>query len=468
MLSLTHVSSQYTLSRRDGRVVIGCDVCLQVRQGMALLIFARYDHLWFAHAVATESLQCNGKQPLLLQPVANGDVWDVSGERLLLQIEEESPEPEIPLSHDSLCEIRLIISADTSRVYPIQPPSVVIGRALFCDIRIDDRGMAPQQAMVCKVNGQWYVHDLTCGGGEFGFQGFELISNREIRHIGGSRLEFILHKVAPPPASVFNAAEGIRNELKQRNEPPLTSGSEVAAGNGVKTLKSDRAARLIASPVLYSAAVSTTQDHAARITNSGSDSTVVAAHQMSSVDNRNKVVEKEAIRDEKVRAAAQNCLNLIASLGQLRVARCRPVWEQLQRRIKVWYGIRKAEQTFLENRRIQAFENLQTLIMVFPFEKALLLTLARMCEHSGLQDQCLHVLRILNERTPNDHIVLRSLARITLFLSEREPAYARKSEAYWRKVQELCPDEKRAIDATIRGIQSRMLSCGYKKRSPER
>jgi hypothetical protein len=471
MLSLTLASTHRTLSRRDGRVVVGCDVCPSGRQQAASLIFARYDHLWFAHSIATESVRCNDKQPLPFQPVADGEVWEASGERFLLQIESEPIEAEVPRSEDFSCRIKLSISSDSSKIYSIQPPSIVIGRALFCDVRVDDPRMAPQQAMICKVNGQWYFHDLTCGGGEYGFDGFELIATGEIRQLGRSRLEFILQKTAPAPAIVSSVTEefipGRTSVVAESTEAEKSAVSEDTGDGRGETSETGPMPLSMASRTENSPPVSTTVNTTADVAKSGPDSTMTVRALPESDENGNSGNRQEAVPDENVRAAAQTCLNLITSISQLRTLRRLSVWEQLRRKFNVWLGIRRAEKTFLERRRIKAFEELQTLIMLVPFDKSLMLTLARMCELSGLEDHCLHVLRILNERSPNDHIVLRSLARITLHLSEREPSYARKSEAYWKKVQELCPEEKRDIEATIRSIQSRMLNCGYKKRHSE-
>ena len=120
-----------------------------------------------------------------------------------------------------------------------------------------------------------------------------------------------------------------------------------------------------------------------------------------------------AVPDEQCRAAAQAAFNLLASFSQMRPQRPRFFIDRWRNLAGVWTGIRTVEDACLEMRWSQAFEELQPLIRRAPFDKTLLLTFARMCEYSQFPDLCLQVLQILNQQYPNDHVVLRGLARIT-------------------------------------------------------
>lgn len=465
MLTLTSLSTRQQVSRRDGRLVIGRDFPLCLVTHSTPLIFARYDDRWIAHPLDATTVCCNGKTIRSAQVVVNGDLWEASGEKFQTQLVwEPTDQPTNPNSprQKSSCKIRVSHSENNSKIYRLPKPEIVIGRSEFCDVQIDDPRCEPRQLLICCVAGFWYLHDLSRGGGDDGFQGFLPIHDGEAVKIGRHKLEFLIHQQVLVPAEPHTPD----HPPKQDGSPPppaAAPGPAIVDAETVSCESYDTGKLPGISPPKVDAAASAAVDpapseHAQSLEKDPHIPATTAQHP--AIDEPDFPA---AVPDEQCRAAAQAAFNLLASFSQMRPQRPRFFIDRWRNLAGVWTGIRTVEDACLEMRWSQAFEELQPLIRRAPFDKTLLLTFARMCEYSQFPDLCLQVLQILNQQYPNDHVVLRGLARITQCLGGQDPAQAKKAERYWRKVQQLCPAESREIENTIRTIQVSHIKSNQRK-----
>jgi hypothetical protein len=429
MLTLTALSTHQQVSRRDGRLVIAHDFPLHLADHTAALIFARYDDRWIAHPLDTSTVFCNQEPTRSAQVVMDGDLWEAAGEKFQTQLTREPSDQSAgtpPLRTKSSCKIRVSHSENKSRIYRLPKPEITIGRSRACDIQVEDSRFEAQHLLICCVAGFWYMHDLSRGGGDDGFHGFFLIRNGEGVRIGLHRLEFVIQqRVSDPAGADTETSTGDSNETRGFPETPSSEEDSAKNDNGGPDL----------APSVTVSPLPATQETPAT----------------------------SVVPDDPCRTAAQTSFNLLFSFSRMRGRRPRFSLDRWRSRLVVWRGVQRVEDAFLEMRWIQAFEELQPLIRKAPFDRSLLLTFARMCELAQLPDLCLQVLQILNQQYPDDHIVLRGLARITQFLGEQDQPLAKRAERYWKHVQQLCPAESREIESTIRTIQLSLMTSRQRR-----
>lgn len=134
---------------------------------------------------------------------------------------------------------------------------------------------------------------------------------------------------------------------------------------------------------------------------------------------------------------------------------------QIVRSIRDAYRQSRAEADFLAGHRVHALRQMKKLLEESPWNRSALIGLARMCDAGGFDHLCLHVMLLLHRIDPMDAFANRAIARIYRQMGRSDSRFLRKSQNHWRAVMAARPDERIALENTIRKIDAEIsiLDC---------
>ncbi|MEJ7594113.1 MAG: FHA domain-containing protein [Planctomycetaceae bacterium] len=419
MLKLTSLRSGVQHTALDGRVVVGgaafCHIRVAGCPPQTVLVIARYDQGWIAHDVQAQVVRKNGEEPAQSSLIRNGDLWQIGSDEFQCEVTDESPDSNLSTAVDSECRVTISGHQGLPISHRFEKTVTIIGNALYCDLTFEEPRLQPQHYLIARVGGTWFLHSLIDSGGHDGRGGFFSVRNGEAVQVGRTQLEFhVVPRQEVPVAHRVNAPVQRTRQSAQAG-PVMSPGATAGVGTNP-------------------------------------NATVQISH------DPNPGVRADPV----VLRAAQDVLNKIKALHLRQQHRDSSLAGRI-RRAKLWMALRSVESDFAANARIRAFNKLGRLLEQDSGDRTLLLTFVRMCDAAGFDDICFHALRLMSLRDPDDRMVTRALARICSHLGQSEPTYFDKAARYWRAVQKQSPDERAAIESTIRGIDARKTSKKYER-----
>ncbi len=454
MLTLKSRRSGIRHLAHDGRIVVGgaafCDLKVAGCPSQAVLVIACYDQGWMAHDVQAQEVKKNGQKPAQSILIENGDLWQIGSDEFLCSVTGESPDSGLPVALESECLVKISGHQGLPICHRFEKAVTIIGNALYCDVTFEEPRLQPQHYLIANVGGTWFLHSLVDSGGHDGWGGFFRVTNGESFQVGHTQLEFQVTVKEPKSAAVSPVVE----------TPKSVPAAAAVTFKVPEADESDAIGRSIAD--------------IARIPSADAEAGLREAAQMAgSVANvgtdPNAFVQTShdphpgGGQDPVVLRTAQDILNKIKAL-HLRQGHQDSSLSGRIRRARLWWELRSVESEFAANARIRAFNKLGTLLEQDPEDRTLLLTFVRMCDVAGFDNICFHALRLMALRDPNDRVVTRALARICSHLGQSEPTYFAKAVRYWRDAQKQSPEERPAIESTIRDILVNQTTKRYERR----
>lgn len=403
-----------------------------------------------AHDVQAQVVRQNGQEPEQSCLIRNGDLWQIGSEEFLSAVAGQPPESELSNAIESECSVTISVYHGLPICHCFGKTVTIIGNALYCDLTFDEPRLQPQHYLIANVGGTWFLHSLVDSGGHDGWGGFYRVTNGEVFQVGRTQLKFHV-RLRQPEAPAVPSPAVTAPEVAHKNATSGTATPAAAADSGIPVAGGvDATGQRSAEPA---------QAESVRVPAfvAGVSSKPNASVQTSPGPN------SVGATDQVVLRAAQDVLNKIKAMHLRHRHQDGSLWGRI-RRAKLWLALRSVESEFAANARIRAFHKLEGLLEQDPGDRTLLLTFVRMCDAAGFDDICFHALRLMALRDPDDRIVTRALARICTHLGRSEPTYLDKAVRYWRDALKQSPDERMAIESTIRGILVHKTTRKYERR----
>ena len=157
--------------------------------------------------------------------------------------------------------------------------------------------------------------------------------------------------------------------------------------------------------------------------------------------------------DPELSVAATDVFRQLKALRMYHSEELQSGWSPIARFRNI-QRLAKAEAEFVEGRQLAALNTIEELIASDPWNRQLILAFVRMCDVAGLHQLVLRTLGLLYRQNHDDVVVVKSMARVCFQLAGTDAQYFQVCIRYWRRVQELRPDERRAIESSIRSISA--------------
>ena len=393
---------------------------------------------WILYTLHEDPIRCNGV------PVHNrceahvGDVWEIGPNRFQVDLTGEPEAARASAAPAPHC--RMIAEAGSHRLPVSCPEDALIGSAHDCDITLPAAtGVAARHCLAAVSAGTWHLVDLTgIGGLRNGepWSGLTELAHGDIVQLGPLRLSLSLTPRAITqtilnPSSRMGSEPPPRNASAPKPEPPKPPVSQPRAAPPGP----------VARPPVPSGPSRPAEPQPIP----------PAAHSAEAADAS---APHESQRfDWATRKLAQELYLYLRSTHAARAVPSTDLRTAL-RWLQTLREARRAEELFVRGEQETAIRELTRLLEADPWNRSLLLVFSRMCDASGFDDLCLHVLRLMQVIWPADEVVGRALARLCQHLGGTDPRYLKQSAQLWERIS-LRSQTPEAIQATVRELVER-------------
>ena len=436
-----NTSDQY-LPNAEGMLLIGserhCECRYDTIPKIVAVLVGFQAHDWILYDMRSTAIQVNGATVSTGYALCDGDLLQIAQVRLRVVGMKPLRRDRVEHQKSAHCQAEFN-AADGVTQHSKLSEICLIGTAQVCDVIFSPPSrLRTRHCLIVPYAQRWFVVNLTRGmaqhAGEKKWQSVAEIRDKDIVRLG--------HLTVSISIAIARQESETYSGVKNGDTDPIRSVVKAVLQGNEELYVADQVAK-------------TGSDAVHPEFRGGGSTRGESPGGMATVSPHDELRKDDAgiPVDEELTAAAQTVFNT-AKARQLMVARTTGRLQNITSGITLAGQLAQAEMDFVEGRRLLAFERMKALMRDNPWSRSLLMSFARMCDCVRLHTLCLNTLKLIQRQSPNDIVVLKSIARVSFLLASQEPQYFKLSIMYWKQVQNLCPQEHHEITTTIRNISA--------------